>query len=186
MKINYKKSLKFVTLLISALLIATVSAAIYDYMYLNANVGVQGMVLEWVSGADGGVSDADTQINGVTAALNNLKGPPNGTRIYADPVRLNNTGASTVTFDLLIDTVSGNTSYLDSIVVRIYNFTNNASIQNVTIWSGGVKGTDATGLPIPADLPSGLMWRFQWEITWKATATTSHSVTVNLKLKIPV
>jgi len=180
MKINYKKILKLITLLITSLLIATASAAIYDYMYLNADVGVQGMTLEWVSGND--ATDAGTQINGVTAALNNLKGPPNGTRIYADPVRLNNTGTSAVTFDLLIDTVSGNTDYLDSIVVRIYNYTNNASIQNVTIWSGGSQGSDVTGLSIPA----GHMWRFQWEITWKATATTSHTVTVNLKLKVPV
>lgn len=182
MKISYKKTLKLVTLLITSLLIATASAAIYDYMYLNASVGVQGMTLEWISGDDGGATDADTQINGVTATLNNLKGPPNGTRIYADPVRLNNTGTSAVTFDLLIDTVSGDTGYLDSIVVRIYNYTNNASIQNVTIWSGGSQGSDITGLSIPA----GNMWRFQWEITWKATATTSHTVTVNLKLKVPV
>lgn len=183
MKINYKKSLKFVTLLISALLIATVSAAIYDYMYLNANVGVQGLTLEWISGADGGASDADAQINGVTAALNNLKGPPNGTRIYADPVRLNHTGGSAVAFDLLIDTVSGNTTYLDSIIVRIYNFTDNATIKNVTIWSGS-KGSDVIG---ELSIPDGHMWRFQWEITWKATAEAgTHSVTVNLKIKIPV
>ena len=161
MKLNYKKSLKFVTLLISALLIATVSATIYDYMYLNANVGVQGMALAWKLGADN--STAGTQINGVTATLTNLKGPPNGTRIYADPVRLNNTGGSTVTFDLIVDTVSGNTGYLDSIFVRIYNVTNGASIRNVTVWSNGVKGTNETNLQIG----SNYVWRFQWEIKWK-------------------
>lgn len=183
MKINYKRSLKFVTLLITALLIATVSATIYDYMYLNANVGVQGMTLAWFSGVDGGSTDAGTQISGVTATLTNLKGPPNGTRIYPDPVRLNNTGGSDVSFDLLIDTVSGNTTYLDSITVRIYNFTDDASIKNVTVWSSGGKGSDITG---ELSIPAGHSWRFQWEITWKATATTEHSVTVNLKIKVPV
>ena len=181
MKPNYKKSLKFVTLLISALLIATVSATIYDYMYLNANVGVEGMSLAWELGADN--STAGTQINGVTATLINLKGPPNGTRIYADPVRLNNTGGSTVTFDLLVDTVSGNSVYLDSIVVRIYNVTNDASISNVTIWSNATgKGTGPTGLQIG----SNYAWRFQWEIKWQSTALVSHTVAVYLKIKVPV
>lgn len=180
MKFNYKKSLKFVTLLITALLIATVSAAIYDYMYLNAEVGVEGMSLAWVSGDDG--TDAGTSISGVTATLTNLKGPPNGTRIYADPVRLNNTGGSQVTFDLTIDAITGNTTQLDSIYVKIYSLNTSSWIQNMTIWESGAQGSGADNLPIP----SGHIWRFQWEIKWKSTATTSHTVTVNLKLKVPV
>lgn len=180
MKFNYKKSLKFITLLIASLLIATVSAAIYDFMYLNANVGVQGMYLEWISGNDG--TDAGTSINGVTATLTNLLGPPNGTRTYADPVRLNNTGASPITFNLTISSVTGDTTQLDSIYVRIYSFNTSTWIQNVTVWSSGAIGSDANDLQIPSDN----MWRFQWEIKWKSTATISHSVTVNLKLKVPV
>jgi hypothetical protein len=180
MKMNYKKSLKFITLLIAALLIATASATIYDYMNLNATVGVQGMSLAWVSGND--ASTAGTQIDGVTASLNTLKGPPNGTRIYADPIRVNNTGGSAVAFNLTISTVTGDTSYLDSIYVRLYNYTNDASIGNLTVWSGGAKGSDLNSLSIP----SNTMWRFQWEITWKATATTSQTVTVNLKIQVPV
>jgi hypothetical protein len=180
MKTNIRKILKFTTLLITSLLIATVSAQIYDYMYLNANVGVQGMALAWISGPDG--DSAGTQINGVTATLTSLKGPPNGTRIYADPVRLKNTGASQVTFDLLIDTVGGDTGYLNSIIVKIYNTNSSAWVQNVTIWGNGGKGSDVAGLSIS----SGHIWRFQWEITWNANATTSHSVTVNLKIKVPV
>jgi len=180
MNINYKKSLKLITLLITSILIATVSASIYDYMYLNADVGVEGMSLDWILGSDN--ATAGTQINGVTAALTELKGPPNGTRIYADPVRINNTGASAISFDLLVDTVSSDTDQLDSIIVRIYSLNTTTWVRNVTVWSSGAKGDDETGLSIPSDN----MWRFQWEITWKSTATTSHSVTVNLKIKVPV
>jgi hypothetical protein len=180
MKINYKRSLKFVTLLIASLLIATASATIYDYMYLNANVGVQGMTLAWILGADN--ATAGTQINGATSTLTSLKGPPNGTRIYADPVRLNNTGGSAITFDLLIDTVSGDTNQLDSIFVLIYSVNTSLLIQNVTVWANGLKGSDVTGLSIPGNNN----WRFQWEITWKATATTANTATVNLKVRVPV
>ena len=177
MKINYKKSAKLILLLISTLLIATASATIYNYMYQNATIGVEGMTLAWFNGADN--ATAGTQINGVTCTLTQLKGPPNGARTYEDPVRLNNTGASSVTFDLLIDQVSGDTDQMDSIIVRLYNYTNDASMGNLTVWSGGSQGTDLTSLQIAADT----QWRFQWEIKWKSTATTSHSVTVNLKVR---
>ncbi len=180
MNVNYKKGLKLVFLMITSLLIATVSATIYDYMNLNGTVGVQGMSLAWVSGND--AISAGTSINGVTANLAQLKGPPNGTRIYADPVRLNNTGGSAQSFNLTISSITGDTSYLDSIYVRMYSFNTSAWIGNLTAWSGGAKGSDLTGLSIP----SNNMWRFQWEITWKATATTSQSVAVNLKIQVPV
>lgn len=178
-KIRSRKALKFLGLLISSMLIATVSAAIYNYMYQDATISVEAMTLEWVLGVDNGT--AGTQISGVTCTLTNLKGPPNGTRIYSDPVRLNNTGSS-VTFNLLIDQVTGNTTEMDSIIVRLYNVTNGASIDNLTVWSGGSQGSDLTNLTIGANHE----WRFQWEVTWKATATASESVTVNLKLKVPV
>ena len=180
MQINYKKSMKLIVLLISSILIATVSATIYDYMNLNGTVGVQGMSLAWLDGDD--ASSAGTQINGVTATLTQLKGPPNGTRIYADPVRLNNTGASAGSFNLTISSVTGNTSYLDSIYVRLYSLNTSAWTGNLTVWNAGAQGSDLTGLSIPENN----LWRFQWEITWNAAATTSNSVTVNLKIQVPV
>jgi hypothetical protein len=180
MKINYKRSLKFITLLISALLIGTVSATIYDYMYLNGTVGVEGMSLAWVSGTDG--TSAGTTINGVTAALTTLKGPPNGTRIYADPVEINNTGASAVTFNLTIASISGDTGNLSSIYVRLYSFNESAWKGNLTVWENGAQGSNLNSLSIP----NNNAWRLQWEITWKPTATTSHSVTANLKVEVPV
>ena len=180
MQINYKKSLKFLTLLIAAILISSVSAAIYDYMYLDGTVGVQGMSLAWLSGADG--TDAGTTINGVTAALINLKGPPNGTRVYADPVELNNTGVSPITFNVTIATVSGDTSQLISIYIKMYNMNDSSLKGTLNVWESAAKGSDLTGLQIT----NNNVWRFQWEITWKATATTSNSVTVNLKLQVPV
>jgi len=178
-KIQFKKSMKFLTLLLTSMLIATASATIYNYMFLNANIGVEGMTLEWKLGVDN--ATAGTQIAGVTATLTNLKGPPNGTRVYGDPVRLKNTaGSGSTTFDLVIDTVSGDT-VMDSIVVRLYSINTTALIQTVNVWSGGAKGSDVTGLSIPSDN----VWRFQWEITWKSTALVTHSVTVNLKVKVP-
>jgi len=52
MKMSTKKSLKFVTLLISALIIGTASAAVYNYMQINATVGVKGFDVNFYAGAD--------------------------------------------------------------------------------------------------------------------------------------
>ena len=178
--VNWKKATKLAILLLSSLFIGVASASLYDYMYLNATVGVEGISLEWINGTD--ADSAGTQIQGLTATLTNLKGPPNGTRIYPYPVRLNNTGTTPVTFNLTIGYVSGSTDQLDSIIVRIYNVNSSSWVGNLTVWSNGAQGTDLTNLTIP----NNNQLRFQWEITWKATASTGDSVSVQLKLKVPV
>jgi hypothetical protein len=52
MKINAKKTLKFVILLVSSLLIATASAAVYRYMEIQGTVTVGALKLIWIKGAD--------------------------------------------------------------------------------------------------------------------------------------
>lgn len=64
MKINYRKSLKFVTLLLSAILIATASAAVVRYMEFQGTVTVGALKLIWIDGAD-----ADATIVGSTATF---------------------------------------------------------------------------------------------------------------------
>ena len=66
MKINYKKILKLVTLLITSILIATVSADVYRYMYIDGSITVSGAKLIWMEGID---FPADGSISGSTATL---------------------------------------------------------------------------------------------------------------------
>ena len=49
---KYKKSLKIVTLLISAIIIGTVSATTYNYMYLSGSVTIGATKIVWIAGAD--------------------------------------------------------------------------------------------------------------------------------------
>jgi len=66
MKINHKKSLKFVTLLITSLLIATVSAQVYRYMYIDGSITVTSAKMIWILG---GEAPPDASISGSTAIL---------------------------------------------------------------------------------------------------------------------
>ena len=65
MKLNTKKLAKIITLAITSMLIATVSAASYKYMYLDGGIIIGGATMAWYSGGDG-----DTSISGKIATVN--------------------------------------------------------------------------------------------------------------------
>jgi hypothetical protein len=180
MKTNTKKILKLTTLLVTSLIIATASASVVNQMFMYATpISVEGLTLKWVLGND--ATDAGASIDAATCTMNNMKGPAGQTRTYEDPIRLNNTGITTVTFNITIQELSGSTNKLDCLEVRIYNVTNGASIQNLTIWNGESQGGPWTNLQIP----SLHEWRFQWEITWKETAIAGTD-TITVKLRFDV
>lgn len=66
MKINYKKTLKFITLLITSMLIATVSAETYRYMFIDGSITVSSAKMVWIEGSD----VPDSIISGSTATVN--------------------------------------------------------------------------------------------------------------------
>jgi len=65
-KIRSKKSLKFLGLLISSLLIATVSAGTYRYLYIDGSIVVGSQYMSWIIGDDA----PDASISGTTAIVN--------------------------------------------------------------------------------------------------------------------
>jgi hypothetical protein len=182
MNINYKKSLKIVTLLITAAFIATASAATYNYMYLNAGVGVEGLTLEWSgTGIDSGLT---ADIAGATCTLNGLMGPAGGTRTYSNAIKL--TASAAGTFDLGVVSVTGTggagTGALESIVVRIYDETS-ALQGTLTVWASGAVGTT----PVEnLAIQTTDTWRLEWDIYWKSTAVAgTDTISVALKVTTP-
>ena len=66
MKVNFKKSLKLVTLLATSLLIATAAAQTYRYMYIDGSVTISSAKMVWLEGAD---APAGTTIDGATVTV---------------------------------------------------------------------------------------------------------------------
>ena len=64
--IRSKKALKFLGLLISAMLIATVSAVTYRYLYIDGSIWVGGQYLSWVLGSD---APSGASVSGTTAIM---------------------------------------------------------------------------------------------------------------------
>ena len=181
--IKTKKSLKIISLLISALFIATVSAEVYNYLNFTAGVGVEGLSLNWDDTTiDSGLS---ATINGVLCTLSGLKGPAGGTRTYTTAINLTSTEAVTFDIEVVSVTTSGGsgTANLGSIEVRIYDDTSVSPLmETLDVFSGGSAGTTpVTGLTM-TDADS---WRLEWDITWSSSATVSDAVTVTLKVTTP-
>lgn len=182
MKLNLKKSLKIVTLLITAAFIATASAATYYTMLMDANVSVSGgNQVVFSPGTDWGSS---TMGDGNQTCTLDLSGGNGTIATYPNPVTINNTDTSNgYTINLQLDSWDGNgETELNYINVTVYNDVAAGTQQGATIYlvPGGSGQVETTGdLSIPA---SGT-WRVEWIIYWKSTAT-SETVTVNLKLVV--
>jgi len=61
-----KKSLKLLALLLTSMLIATVSATVYRYLYIDGSITVSGAYLIWIEGTD---APADASISGSTVTI---------------------------------------------------------------------------------------------------------------------
>jgi len=65
-RIGSRKSLKFLGLLISSLLIATVSATTFRYLYIDGSITVGTQQMSWILGSDA----SGASISGTTAIVN--------------------------------------------------------------------------------------------------------------------
>jgi hypothetical protein len=182
MNAKYKKSLKIVTLLITAALIATASAATYDYLNFSAGVGVEStLTLNWNdTGIDSGLT---ANIQGVYCTLTGLEAPAGGSRTYPNAIKLTSTAATTFDIQVAGVTTTGGsgTDNLESIVVNIHDG-GGGDQGTLDVFSSGSAGTT----PVTDLTMSGIeTWSLEWVITWKATATASDQVTVTLKVTTP-
>jgi len=177
MKPNYKKSLKFITLLLVSLLIATVSAAVYTQMFLEANVGVAGLSLKWVTGTNENVT---CNIAGSKCTLDGLDGYPSQTATFNDTVRITNAGSSIATFNITTTKCEGSETVLTSIYVKLYNSTDDSLLYTLNVWENTNIGDPLTNLQIKA----GVTWYLKWEITWSSDAGISDYVDVALTLDV--
>jgi hypothetical protein len=185
MNVNYKKSLKFLTLLVSALLIGTVSAATYYTMLMHSHdIGVDtGNKVYFTTGGDwpAGSSMGD---GNQTVTLTGLKGGNGTIAEIPDPLRIYNNDIVPHSLNLKLDAWNGNSqNQLNYINVTLYNAVpsgGTAQGQIIYLLPGGSGQVTETGA---VTINSGSTWRVQWTIYWKSTAT-AETVNVDLKLEV--
>ena len=171
MNINYKKTLKLVTLILTSLIIATVSAETYRYMYIDGSVTIGSSMLVWLEGAD---APGDTTIGGstVTLDLDVEAGTPVN---FTECLFLKNENASG-SFSLLISIPTAvSASDFDTCNLHIY--------QNST---GTWEFVDTLTLTNSADTYSGSLaagnyLRFTFDVQADSGATGSKSFDIQVR-----
>jgi hypothetical protein len=181
MKISYdkRKALRLLCFLLSALLVMTVSASVYNYMYINVGpVKVYAPKVYFNTGLDAGLAGASYGDNQTYAKMTSLSGWPNATRIYEDPLRIkNNDTTKDFTIELRVDSYTDDTTEVSSFIIRLKDASTGALKGTLTITTAG----DTTGT---LTINHGDEWRLETEIKWKAGALTSHKVNAVLKLVV--
>jgi hypothetical protein len=163
MNAKYKKSLNIVTLLVTAIIIGTVSATTYNYMYLTGSVTIGATKIVWIAGAD---APGDISSTGSTVTMD--LDVQNGTyQVFTEALFLKNqdTGNAhdlniTVTTELL-------TSDFDTANAIVYENTSTPGVWTevdtlvLTTASDQISGT----------LADGGYYRLTFEIQAKPDAT---------------
>jgi len=93
------KSVKFIILVVMAVLIATASAAVYYSIIMQPSVAVTSATISFVQGNDWPATGSEMGTNSTWVSLA-LKAYPNATLFYDQPLNISNTDASPHTFKL--------------------------------------------------------------------------------------
>jgi len=171
-----RKTLRLLIFLLSALLVMTVSAAVYNYMYLQASpISAKTAKVVFANGSDATAAGTSVGTNGTSVKFTSMSGWPNATRVYENATVIKNVDTA-VSFVCLLsrDSWSGNTASIDTLYVRIYNAA--GTLQGTL----DVKASNTTTFTIPF----GATWRLEWNIKWSATALSTDTITVTLAFRV--
>jgi len=170
MKINYKKSLKLITLLISSLLIAVVSAEIYNYMYILGSGEITTTGLKWETGPD---APSTTSISGptVTVPLNTSDGNP---RNYTDCLHLVNLDGSAHSFNISVTSSTGDKDNFTEFKLVLFDDSN--------VEQAVLDLLDDTSSATGLSIPGSKTWRVLFELVPISSPTAGAKVDFQVKL----
>ena len=179
-KILRNKPLKLLTLLLTSMLIATASAAVYNYMYMQSSgISAKAAKVTFVTAADSTAAGFSPGTNGTYASFNSMAGWPNATRTYQAACGIQNSHTAAVEIELKFDQAgdwSGDTGWVDSMTVILRDSAGGTQQGNtITVGSAG-SSTSAI------NIPASTTWVVEWNIKWNATAQSTHQVSVKLTL----
>ncbi|MEM2972514.1 MAG: hypothetical protein QW270_08890 [Candidatus Bathyarchaeia archaeon] len=182
MKINIKKSLKFITLLISALLIGTASAAIYYSLSISGTI-TTAVTVCFGPGAD---FPAGSQMGtGNTSVTLALKAYPNTTLTYGEALKINNTQSGTPSVRLRYISITNGTADVGNFAFVNIVLLDDSSVQkgylNFTVSGNYFILTSDTDYE---QMDSSDVWSILIET--KATADAQAGISVSLQIAVDV
>jgi hypothetical protein len=182
-----KKSMKFLALLLTSLLIASVSAAMYYSLEMTSTIDVYAADVYFVVGADNGTSGLVVTIGSqsTTATITGLRAYPNASLTYTDPIRVRNNGSLTAQLRL-VPLTDPSTNPEDFVYIKFLLNASGADDRWLNYTSDGSSWTSPSGAT--SWTSTGIGASTEWPIVIytkaNATATASDSVTIAITVDV--
>ena len=179
-KIRSMKALKLLGLLISAMLIATASAALYSQMFMYSHVTVEGHFCKFVQGANHSDVTASITAGGEEVTFDDMVGCNGSLITYIGAVNVTNLSTTTNrTLELKLDTWDGEgKTQLRYINITMYDTSDESKKGNMLSLLPGTGDVDTSGQVL---IETSAMWRVQWDVFWWGNATAGTD-TADVKL----
>ena len=182
-KILFRKELKLVTLLLTAMLIATASAQLYYSLTMTSTIEVYAADVYFVVGSDNGTKSLLVTLgsNATTVTLTGLRAYPNATFTYTNATLVKN-GGSVADIRLAPSSISDGAA--DFVYVK---FMLNATAPATVRWLNYTSDGSSWSIP-PASgwstLPNGEMWPIVIMTKANATATAGNTVIIGITVDV--
>jgi len=186
-KLVSRKEMKLVTLLLTSLLIATASAAVYYSLSMQSTITTATTSVWFEEGADNATAVVSLSPDKTVATMTGLKAYPNASYTYTDPVRVRNNGSVAYDIRLTPVSLSGNTTEFVFVKFLLRNGTSESSptLASLNYTCDGSDWTvpSATDwVSIPATNPDT-----QWAITVITKAKdNAQSASVTIEIAVDV
>jgi len=186
-KILSSKSMKFLTLLLTSMLIASASAAVYYSLSMRSTITTATTSVWFEEGVDNATAGLSLSPAKTVATLTNLKAYANASYTYTDPVRVRNNGSVAYEIRLAPISLSGNDTEFVYVRFLLRNGTSESSptLASLNYTCDGSNWTipSATGwVSMPATVPDT-----EWAITVITKAkdnAASASVTIEIAVDV--
>ena len=183
-KILFRKEAKLVTLLLTAMLIASASAQLYYSLTMTSTIAVYAADVYFVVGSDNGTKGLDVTLgsNATTVTLTGLRAYPNASFTYTNATLVRNNGAVNASVRLAPDSITNNAP--DFVYVRfLLNATNVGDRRWLNYTSNGGSWSN-TGASSWTTLQNATQWSIVIMTMANATATTGNTVTIGITVDV--
>lgn len=182
MKPNIKKSLKFITLLISAFIIAAASATMYYSLSITGTMTVAATI-RFVQGADW--PTGSTMGAGNTSVSLALKAYLNSTTTYEEAIKVNNTGSGTPSIRLRHVSITNGTATVGNFtflkIILIDDLGTERGYLNYTVSGNNFILDESTSY---ATMDDSDVWKIKIQTAATADATPDLSVNIEIALDV--
>jgi hypothetical protein len=166
MNLNYKKSAKILLLLLSSILIASVSAQVYRYMYIDGSVTVGAAKMVWIKGTG---APSDSAVSGSTYTVD-LDVEPGTPLNFTDCVYLKNQDTASHDMNISVSTTISATDFTEC-KMHIYE---NTTTPGTWTFVDTLDITTSDSINNSLSLGNGEYYKMEFEVSPTLSATGTY------------